>query len=70
MNDEKLTARELFQIYKRQYDELVNMYCQARDNHPFEKYPQMTRAIWRVGMLVDTWRRIVIKNLSQRHQGE
>lgn len=64
------TAKEMFQWYKRQYDDLVNMYCQAKRNRPFGYYPKLMRAIWRVGVLMDAWRRVAISNLGQRHQGE
>jgi len=70
MNGENQTAKDLFQFYKKQYDALVNTYCQVKKNHPFEQYPKLARAIWRVSRIMETWHGVAVVNAVQKHQGE
>lgn len=61
---------ELCQAYKRQYDTLLNVYCQARQVNPVCEFPKLARAIWRAGLLMDLWRRVAIVNTIQKFKGE
>lgn len=70
MSDANQKAAELFKIYKRQYDALVNVYCQARQVNPLGRFTKLAGATWRAGLLMDLWRRVAIKNEVKKYQGE
>ena len=70
MNETNQDAKNLFQFYKKQYDALVNTYCQLKKNHPFETLPKLGRAIWRVSRLMEVWHGVAVVNAVQKHQGE
>lgn len=70
MSETNSTAKNLCQIYKKQYDALVNTYCQAKQIFPFGNYPKLTAAIWRVGVLGELWRRVAIMNAETRYWRE
>lgn len=62
MDTENKDAKTLFQWYKKQYNDLSNMYCQMRENHPLGRFPKVAQAIWRAGLMADIWRRVAEKN--------
>lgn len=52
---ETITAKQLFHHYHRLYHDLTNLYCQARTVNPFNGYPEIAKAIYRVGVLLEFW---------------
>lgn len=71
MRETNQTAKEIFQTYQSQLDALINTYCQAVRNHPFEKFPELTRAIWRVSRCAEAWYWTALKLAKQKYfQGE
>lgn len=71
MSEENLTAKQLFQGYQKHLDSLINTYCQIRQNHPFDKYPELTKAIWRVSRCAEAWYWTAINLERQKYyQGE
>lgn len=61
------TAKDLFLFYKKQYDGLVNTYCQCKQNHPFEVYTQLSKAIWRVSRVMEVWHGVAVSNATRRY---
>jgi hypothetical protein len=67
MKTELKTAKELFLQYRNQYNELVNIYCQAKQRNPFATYRELARAIWRVGRCLETWHGVALANEKQKY---
>lgn len=60
-------AKEWFQHYKKVSSDLINTYCQARDNNPFDTFPEIAKAIWRTNVCLELWRMIAMKNEERRY---
>lgn len=65
METENKTAVEMFQYYRKQYNDLVNVYCQARNNNPLDSYSKITAAIWRTSRLLECWHNVAL-NIAKR----
>ena len=50
------SAEELYQEYRKTLNELVNTYCQCRDSHPYDQYPELVKSIELVNDCIDIWR--------------
>jgi hypothetical protein len=62
---ENKTAAEMFAFYRKQYNDLVNLYCQVRTNRPHETYPKIAAAIWRTSRLLECWHNVAL-NIAKR----
>lgn len=67
MRTEALTPKQLFQHYHKVYHDLVNIYCQARENNPFASFSEIARAIYRVGVLLEFWHDVALKQAQSRY---
>lgn len=61
------TAAEMFEFYRHQYNDLVNIYCQCRTSHPGEKYLKIAAAIWRVSRLLECWHNVALNIAKRRY---
>lgn len=70
MSNENKTAKELFLAYKKQWQELVDTYCIAKNNAPYGRHEELARAIWRIGCAVQVWNAIALKNEQHKYYQE
>lgn len=54
-NKQNLTARQIYQKYKTQYDSLVNTYCQVKKANPLGSFPKLAAEIRKTGKNLETW---------------
>ena len=69
MKQEMKTAKELYHHYRIQYNNLINTYCQAKENHPLDRYPELARAIWRTGRCMEIWYCVALRLAQQKFFG-
>lgn len=66
-----MTAGELYRHYRRQYAELLNTYCQIKNKWPTREIPEISRALFRLGMCVDVWAAVAAKIAKNKfYQGD
>lgn len=56
---QNLTARQIYQKYKTQYDGLVNTYCQVKKANPLASFPKLAAEIRKAGKNLETWDLVV-----------
>lgn len=67
MKNELKTAKQLFQTYQKQYNDLVNIYCQVKRKRPFHQFDTLARAVWRVGVCLELWHALALKEQNKKY---
>jgi len=70
MVEKNQTALELYNSYKKQYDLLVNIYCQMKKHRPFEPQSKLAKVIWRISRLMEAWKFVAVVNIVKKQKGE
>ncbi len=59
-------ARDLAKQYRALENDLTNQYVQLKTQKPFQEFPELARAVWRVAVLREGWHGIAYKIAEQR----